>query len=82
MSVELEQFLAVLYTERQLRERFLADPFAVAAAAGLDEPTCVALARIDRTGLELHAHSVSLKRRANLPNARPRLRDRLRALFG
>jgi hypothetical protein len=58
----LETFLARLYTDPSLRAEFLADPVAVALAAGLDRQTAFALEQIDRDGLELAAESFARKR--------------------
>jgi hypothetical protein len=62
VSARIEQFLARLYTDADLRSRFLAQPAQIARAAGLDEPSVAALARIDRVGLELAADSYARKR--------------------
>ena len=59
-----ERFLASLYTDEDLRERFLADPHACAHAAGLAPQEIEALANIDTTGLELAARSYAGKRRS------------------
>jgi hypothetical protein len=61
-AVRLERFLARLYTDPAVRAAFLADPRAVALAAGLSEEDADALARIDRVGLELAADSFERKR--------------------
>jgi hypothetical protein len=58
-----ERFLAGLYADDEFRRRFLADPRACAAAAGLAPEEIDALVRIDRTGLELAARSYAAKRR-------------------
>jgi len=58
----LETFLAELYTDAETRQRFLADPMSAARLAGLNERDVDALARIDRTGLELAARSFESKR--------------------
>ena len=54
-SPAFEAFLARLYTDGETRQRFLAEPRAVAQAAGLVEAECEALERIDRDGLVLAA---------------------------
>ena len=59
-----EQFLARLYVDAALRERFLADPVGEAMRAGLDRATAERLAEIDRVGLELAADSFARKRAA------------------
>lgn len=61
-TAALEAFLARLYTDATLRERFLADPQAEAQHAGLGEQECQALLQIDRVGLELAVRSLTRKR--------------------
>ena len=63
-SVTLEAFLARLYTDAQLRRRFLDDPLAVSRDSGLDEDQARAMAAIDRVGLRLAAASYTAKRNA------------------
>ena len=46
-----------------MRERFLAEPLAVAVAVGLDAQEAAALADIDRMGLRVAAESFAAKRR-------------------
>ena len=58
----LEAFLARLYTDAELRARFLADPAGEARRAGLDAESAERLAQIDRAGLELAAASFAAKR--------------------
>lgn len=58
----LEAFLARLYTDRRLREDFLARPLEVARAAGVDPASAGELARIDRDGLVMAARSFQSKR--------------------
>lgn len=58
----LEAFLAQLYVDAAARQRFLTDPHAAAANAGLSEADCTALERIDLIGLELAADSFAKKR--------------------
>lgn len=60
--MSLEAFLARLYTDADLRARFLADPAGEARRAGLDEASAERLTHIDRAGLELAAHSFAAKR--------------------
>ena len=62
MRPEFETFLARLYTDAQLRERFLADPRAEAERHQMTVEECAALERIDRAGLELSARSFAHKR--------------------
>lgn len=57
-----ERFLASLYVDDELRRRFVADPRACAAAAGLTPDEIEALAHVDMTGLELAARSYAAKR--------------------
>ena len=65
MSPAFEAFLARLYVDDAARRRFLRDPRAEAEAPGsnLTIEEIDALARIDRTGLELAAASFAAKRR-------------------
>ena len=62
MRRDFETFLARLYTDAQLRARFLADPRAEAERHRLTDEECQALERIDRIGLELSARSFAHKR--------------------
>jgi hypothetical protein len=61
-GVALERFLARLYTDAELRRRFLDDPLGAARTAGLDDAQARALAKIDRDSLELAADSYARKR--------------------
>ena len=61
-SPALETFLAKLYTDAELRMRFLADMRGEAMLAGLSEADATALAAIDRTGLQMAAASYAHKR--------------------
>jgi len=61
-AAQVESLLARLYTDEELRRRFLADPRTVAQASGLDAEEVEALERIDRVGLELAAESYARKR--------------------
>jgi hypothetical protein len=72
----LERFLATLYTNAAARERFLADPRAEAARAGLSEEQCTAMERIDRVGLEMASRSFAKKRTKKIWGARPGARPR------
>jgi hypothetical protein len=63
MSPAFESFLARLYVDGAARTRFLADPRAEAAAAGLADDEIAAAVRIDRVGLELAAAGFAHKRR-------------------
>ncbi len=79
-SAHLEAFLARIYVDGEARARFLADPRAEARRAGLPEDTCLALAAIDRVGLEMAAVSFERKRSARA-RRQPGLR-RLRRWWG
>ncbi len=57
-----EAFLAQLYSEPALLARFLVDPHAQAARAGLSSADVAALAKLDRVGLELAIASFERKR--------------------
>jgi hypothetical protein len=77
MSPAFETYLARLYVDPESLRRFLADPRAAAAEAGLDAREVDALTRVDRTGLRLAAQSFASKRAARRP-----LRSTLGRLFG
>lgn len=62
MSARFEIFLARIYVDVELRIRFLADPRAVAEAAGLSAEETLAAEKIDRLGLEMAATSFRHKR--------------------
>jgi hypothetical protein len=59
---KMERFLASLYVDARLRERFLIAPREEAARAGLTPEQCDAVAAIDRVGLKMAAHSFERKR--------------------
>jgi hypothetical protein len=59
---DLETFLAQLYVDPEARRRFLESPYEEAARFGLTEAQCRAVEQIDRVGLEMAAHSLSIKR--------------------
>jgi hypothetical protein len=63
MQHRLEEFLARLLTDPQLRERFLAAPSAVAEAGGLSTEECRAVAEIVPQDLHTAARSFAHKRR-------------------
>lgn len=71
-SPALEAFLAALYTDTALLERFLQDPEAAARSAGLSSDEVNALGAIDRAGLQMAARSYANKR-ANHRRRRGRL---------
>ncbi|HLX43069.1 MAG TPA: hypothetical protein VKR43_06530 [Bryobacteraceae bacterium] len=59
---DLEKFLARLYIDPETRRRFLDSPYEEAARFGLTDAQCRALEQVDRVGLEMAAHSLSIKR--------------------
>jgi hypothetical protein len=61
-SPAIEAFLARLYTDCELRTRFLQSPAATAKDFGLAEGDIRAIATIDRDGLMLAAQSYERKR--------------------
>ena len=66
-SPRFEAFLAGLYTDAALRERFVADPRREAVRAGLDAAQVEALATMDFTGLAFAARSFDRKRAGKKP---------------
>ena len=66
---KVEALLARLYSDAELRMRFLADPGDIAREAGLDANDAIAIVAIDREGLELAARSFDAKR-ASRPRRR------------
>jgi hypothetical protein len=66
-----EQFLAALYTDENLRARFLAEPGETARSAGFTGQAVPELEKIDREALILAARSFTRKR-ALAQNVRPR----------
>jgi hypothetical protein len=75
-SAALETYLARLYTDTALRERFLADPRLEAQRAGLSTGEIAALADIDMAGLSMAARSYARKREQHR-KPRQTLRDKL-----
>lgn len=61
-AIATEHFLARLYTESYLRERFLAEPAAVLREFGFTPSLAARLLELDRPGLELMARSLTAKR--------------------
>ena len=61
-AISLETYLAMLYTDKDLRVKFLRDPQAAALAAGLSVADAQALANIDVAGLRMAANSYASKR--------------------
>jgi hypothetical protein len=78
-TIAFEQFLAKIYVDHAARERFLADPQAEAARAGLSEEQCHALEAIDRVGLKMAARSFARKRALKHPRATRNLWNRWRS---
>lgn len=62
-----ETFLARLYTDDQLRARFLHNPERTAREAGLNDSEVAALQSIDREGLALASRSFAAKRAKHRP---------------
>lgn len=63
MSVsKLEAFLARIYVDQEMRERFLNAPEDESKRAGLSSEECEAVKQIDRVGLELMATSLKRKK--------------------
>ena len=58
----LETLLAKLYTDRDARDAFLADPESYARAVGLDAESAARMRDIDRSGLAFAAASYAHKR--------------------
>lgn len=74
----LESFLARLYTDPEMRARFLADAESEARQAGLSPADRAAVLRIDPVELRLAARSFAHKRRkrANGHSRRPTILGR------
>ena len=62
MQDRLERFMARLYTEREFREKFLADPTATGAREGLSAEQCRAVAAMPLDHLHRAARSYEHKR--------------------
>jgi len=75
-SPAFETFLARLYTDAQLRIRFLASPAAVAQEFPLSSDERRAIEAIDRDGLILAAESYANKRRRWSQHSRRRAESR------
>ena len=60
----IEAYLALLYTDREACEAFLADPAGAARAAGLGEAEAAEMARVDPRALRLAARGFARKRAA------------------
>src|SRR5437016_4368137 len=62
VQADVERLLAQLYTDRALRERFLADRLVVAREHRLSEQECSALAQMPEQDLQTAARSFEKKR--------------------
>ena len=67
MSARFEAFLARIYVDAEARARFLADPPAAVAAAGLSPAEAGAALNLDRLGLEMTVRSLQHKRVSKRP---------------
>jgi len=72
MQADVERLLARLFTDHRFRERFLADPAAVAREAGLSPEEVEAVARIPSQDLHTAARSYQHKREASAQAPMPR----------
>jgi hypothetical protein len=70
MQADVEKLMARLLTDRALRERFVADPVAVAQASGLTEEESEAIARMPAQDLLTAARSYDAKRAAKRARGR------------
>src|SRR5262245_39174488 len=75
--MEIQRALAQLYTDAGLRERFLADPQAVAGQLGLIRDDAEHLARLPALPLRLFARSLLQKRMKALTRLLPLTREGL-----
>lgn len=80
-SSAIEVYLARLYSDKDAREKFLADPEGTARNAGLSEADSLAMSKIDSVGLRMAGASYSNKR-AQHRRPRRRLVDALLTLLG
>jgi hypothetical protein len=64
MQADVERLMARLMTDRALRERFVADPVAVARESGLSPQEAEAIAKIPVPDLLTAARSYDFKRAA------------------
>ncbi|HEX7149999.1 MAG TPA: hypothetical protein VF618_00825 [Thermoanaerobaculia bacterium] len=60
--MHVQQFLARLYTDGALLERFVAEPYATAREEGFDEEAAREFAAMDAESLKLAARSFAGKR--------------------
>lgn len=79
-TLRFERFLARLYTDADLLQRFLADPMHTAARHGLDETERSWLSDIDRAGLVFANESFGRKRASRRQPLRQRFLYALRRL--
>jgi hypothetical protein len=77
MQDRLERFMARLYTDRGLRNAFVADPAATGVREGLSEEQCRAVAAIPLDHLQRAARSYEHKRGGKVKPS-----SFLRRLFG
>jgi hypothetical protein len=78
MQDRLERFMARLYTDRDFREKFLADPAATGAREGLTADQCRAVAAMPLDHLHRAARSYEHKR----DSAKTKPASLVRRLFG
>jgi hypothetical protein len=71
MQADVERLTARLLTDRALRERFVADPAAVARESGLSPQESAAVAEIPMADLLTAARSYDFKRAAKRRDVRP-----------
>ena len=69
MQADVERFLAQLYTNRKLREKFLMDRLRIAREYGLSEEECSALMLMPEQDLQTAAQSFERKRSAKFSHS-------------
>lgn len=79
-TLRFERFLARLYTDAELLQRFLADPVNTAARHGLDDTERSWLRDVDRVGLVFANESFGRKRASRRQPLRLRILYALRRL--
>jgi hypothetical protein len=72
MQADVERLLARLLTDRELRERFIADPERIAVAEGLSAEEAELIARMPEQDLRAAGRSYEHKRKAKGGVARRR----------
>jgi hypothetical protein len=78
----LENFLARIYVDPELRGRFRGNPVGVANSAGLSAEECASLQKMDWTGLEMASRSFHKKREMKkLASGSTRLQKRMMRFF-